>query len=153
MKKINLEDLKKDKDLFEVPENYFDRLPSKIQDKIQYKIQQEKSQAAWYQVFTTKASLRIATSLCAVVFAFFVGTKFYSSQNSINNTTEMQTLSGVSEQAIHDYLLQTSIGTDEIVQVCETQNADLSIDGLPLDISQELLEEELNNIDNIDDYL
>ncbi len=152
MKKINLEDLRKDKDLFEVPENYFDRLPSKIQDRIQYKIQQEKSQAVWYQVFTTKASLRIATSLCAVVFAFFVGTKFYNSQNNSNTATEMQTLSGVSEQAIHDYLLQTSIATDEIVQVCETQNADLSIDGLPLDISQELLEEELN-IDNIDDYL
>jgi hypothetical protein len=150
MKKINLEDLRKDKDLFEVPENYFDRLPSKIQDRIQYKIQQEKSQAAWYQVFTTKASVRIATSLCAVVFAFFVGTKFYSSPNTVKVSTEMN-LSEVSEQDIHDYLLQTDIATDEIVQVCETQGTDVSL-GLPIDISQEILEEELN-IDNIDDYL
>jgi hypothetical protein len=147
MKKINLEDLKKDTNLFEVPENYFDALPSKIQATIQQRKSKEQ-QSIVYQLFTVKNSIKIAVSLCAVVLAFFVAIQFYAP----TKIAESHNLSEVSEKAIQDYLLHSGVGTDEIMQICSTQGSELSIDGLPLDISQELLEEELS-IENINDYL
>jgi hypothetical protein len=61
-------------------------------------------------------------------------------------------LSEVSEQAIKEYLVNSGIATDDIVQVCATQGTELNIDAMPIDISQELLEEELN-LEDINDYL
>ena len=147
MKKFNLEDLKKDTNLFEVPENYFDALPSKIQATIQQR-KSKKQQSIVYQLFTVKNSIKIAVSLCGVVLAFFVAIQFYAP----TKMSESHNLSEVSEKAIQDYLLHSGVGTDEIMQICSTQGSELNIDGLPLDISQELLEEELS-IENINDYL
>jgi hypothetical protein len=142
MKKINLEDLKQEAPLFSVPENYFDTLPSKIQNSIQ----KRKEKTVWYQAVAVQKYWKISTALCAVVLSVFVATELYMPKAQTENLSE------VSEQAIKEYLVNSGIATDDIVQVCATQGTELNIDAMPIDISQELLEEELN-LEDINDYL
>jgi hypothetical protein len=156
MKKLNLDELKNEnqgKDLFAMPDNYFDTLPSKIQNKIQGRKNQKSSFALFSQIYPKiyqSLAFRVVSPVLACGLLLFVGLHFY--QENDDKTIEnnhVAALNGVTENAIQEYLLLSNVGEDEIIQVCVANGEELHIDGLPAEISQEILEGELD----IEDYL
>lgn len=150
MKKLNLEDIKKEKDLFTVPDRYFDTLPSKIQAKIQA----QNTKKSWFQRLLQKdsqlfifAPKKIAL-VCGMALAILVGSKIFAPQRAI--MAETHQLAEVPEADIRNYLLENGVATEEIMQMCVKEGTELTIDGLPSEISQEVFEEELNPEDLAD---
>jgi hypothetical protein len=147
MKKFNLDDLKKETDLFQVPDKYFDTLPTKIQAKIN-----TKKQKTWYQNmvprFAFSVTFKQRVAICGLVLMGWIGVQFVTNKRNIaakENLILTTDLAEVSETAIQGYLLENGVGMDEIVSACTHEQTYLNIDdGLPADISNAIFEAELN---------
>jgi hypothetical protein len=155
MKKLNLDELKNEnqgKNLFATPDNYFDTLPSKIQNKIQGRKNQKNSFALFSQIYQSLA-FRVVSPVLACGLLLFIGVHFYQENGTknIENSHENShaALNDVTPSAIQEYLLLTNVDEDEIIRVCVANGKELYIDGLPAEISEEILEGELD----VEDYL
>lgn len=156
MKKLNLDELKNEnqgKNLFATPDNYFDTLPSKIQNKIQGRKNPKSSFALFAQVYQSLA-FRVVAPVLACGLLLVLGVHFYQANDtkSIENSHEnshVAALNDVTPSAIQEYLLLSNVGEDEIIQVCVANGKELHIDGLPAEISEEILVGELD----VEDYL
>jgi hypothetical protein len=152
MKKLNLDELKNEnqgKNLFATPDNYFDTLPAKIQNKIQGRKNQKSSFALFSQIYQSLA-FRVVSPVLACGLLFFIGVHFYRGKDTkIIENNQAAALNGVTENAIQEYLLLSNVGEDEIIEVYIANGEELHIDGLPAEISQEILEGELD----VEDYL
>ncbi|MFY0626675.1 MAG: hypothetical protein JXR07_10280 [Reichenbachiella sp.] len=133
-KKFDIEKLPKS-NLFKVPEQYFEELPTKIQEQIT-----TPSQSSIF--FDYK--MQWIGSLTAAAIIIFVGIWFYPN----TNIQEVDLLADISSSEIIDYLDYEDISTYEIAYVIDVET--LLSEGEPnnyIDLSEEQLsDEELESI-------
>jgi len=111
---MKLEDIKK-KNIYTVPDNYFDQLPTKIQSRINEKTPVFRIKLSWSLVF------KVATPAFAMIMILF----YFGLKN--NNTYESadEILSQVSSQDLIAYLETTDITTDEIIEEIDFTDVEL----------------------------
>ncbi len=130
---MKLEDIDK-KNIYKVPDNYFDELPLKIQSRI------EKEKTALRHGFNWRLTWKIAAPALAAVIAifFFVGRPENSQPQS-----PVELLAQVSTEDVIAYLEMTDITTDEILEEIDLNGVDLDFDDEPildLQLDQESIE-------------
>jgi hypothetical protein len=109
-----LEDIPK-KQIFEVPEGYFEKLPGIIQSRV-VKPQLEKS---WW--FTYRYSLRFALPAVILVAAGIFW--FYSSQTDVNVEN---ILASIQTEDLITYLNEADLTTEELLEHVELDAEDVS---------------------------
>lgn len=130
-KKFNIDKASKEHP-FKVPEQYFDALPGKIQEKVVT----APSARTWLSPRTQWVSV-----LAAAMILFFIGINFYP-ESDLNHD---DLLSSVSNEDIIDYLESEELSAYEIAQVIDIEplidEMDIYyLDGLDEDLSEEDLE-------------
>ncbi len=128
-KKFQIDDLKK-KNIFKVPEGYFDDLPMRIQSRI------EKPKSIW-EYSTLSFSLKYALPAIAIVLIAYFG---FLRDPSIPRYKAL--LDEISTEEIVDYLAYSDITTDEMLD-----NFDLEIMSMEITDPDDIFFED----DNIDD--
>ncbi len=101
-KKFDIESLKKDKEIFEVPEGYFDKLPSRIQARI--KEEETTPQVVWVP------RLAWAAPVLVIMLGFLY---FYNATTSADSVDEL--LAQVSTDEMIAYLDLDEISEEELV--------------------------------------
>lgn len=130
-----LEDIPK-KNIFEVPEGYFDRLPSVIQARVA----QQASESVWAPFL--KFSLRYALP---VVVLGAVAIWFYGQPSGPQNAEDM--LSSVDTSQLVAYLEDSDLTTDDLLEGVDLDEQDaneiqgMTFDEIGLAADGELLEE------------
>lgn len=140
------EDIKKE-NIYKVPEGYFDKLPLRIQKRINAEKPVEKISVI------QRTSFRIAVSIAAVLLIFTVVFRLYTS-----TPTPEKLLSEVPTDALISYLQNSDISEDEILNDVNADiisgdlfdENDLNVD--PSELSTEDIDNILNNIDTTNDY-
>jgi hypothetical protein len=135
---MKLEDINKDH-VFKTPENYFEDFPDRLQKRIQ---ETEKDKKV--PIIRLRTILNIAAAAAILVFAIF-------GINQLNNNSKSvdQLLSNVSSEALINYLVESEISADELLE-----NLDASIialDEYPL--SDEIIPSESIDEEALDDLL
>jgi len=131
-----LEDIPK-QEFYEVPEDYFDKLPGRIQKKI----------AAGKTSETPRFVYALRYAIPAVVLAA-IGIAWYAQVFSPNDGT--YGLAAVATEDLVAYLGESDLSTDELVEMVEWQDDDVrELEGevYQLDVSDEDLENIMNEID------
>ncbi|MFZ6013310.1 MAG: hypothetical protein ACOYXT_23415 [Bacteroidota bacterium] len=134
-----LEDISK-KEVFDVPEGYFDKLPGVIQARIAKENPARERPMAFH--FALKYALPAVVLLTAGIF-WFTRTPSSADAESI--------LASVETEALVAYLNESEITTDEVLETVEFNAVDLDeIEGAVYGIEME--DEELENImDDLDE--
>ncbi len=131
-KHINLEEQER-KTVFQTPENYFDRLPSVIQQRIGT----ESVAKGWLPVAWVRAGVSLASVVVLVGAGFgFFRTYYSGSQPGVN-------ISKVSEQEIIEYLQQSNVSQEELVEVAVREKLELR-NSLLHDTPEESILEEMD---------
>jgi len=145
---MKLEDIKK-KNIYTVPDKYFDQLPTRIQSKVN-----EKKPVSWFS-WDWKLSYKVAMPAIAVVLFVLFLVKPDSNINQDPGTL----LAEVSTEDIIAYLEFTDVTTDEIIESVDLDDLDLNFyeDGPIIqefnDINEEDLDYLLEKYDLMDDVL
>lgn len=113
---MKLEDLKK-KNIYTVPDNYFDQLPTRIQSRIN-----EKRPASWLN-FNWSLTYKLAAPVLAVLFLVFY---FGRSDRQIPQDAE-SLLARVNTDEIIAYIDFMDISTDEIIESIDLNGFDFII--------------------------
>lgn len=104
--RIKIEELERKK-VFTTPEDYFDRLPSAIQQRIQAK----PATVSWLSVSWMKLGVSLASVALLVIAGFWLSERYYSVNQPIVNVSD------ISGQEIVEYLHQSDLSPDELVDV------------------------------------
>lgn len=107
-----LEDIPK-KNIFEVPDGYFNRLPGVIQSRIA-----EKNMAP---VEITAFSLMLRYALPAIIL---VAATLFIYKNYFTHKTAEAQLALISTEALSDYLGENELSTDEFIETVGLENID-----------------------------
>ncbi len=113
-KHIKLEELER-KTVFQTPENYFDGLPSAIQKRIQT----QSAAKSWLPVAWVRVGVSLASVLLVVMAGFGLFKTYYSGSQPGAN------ISKVSEQEIVEYLQQSNISPDDLMDVAVGERLEL----------------------------
>lgn len=119
---MKLEDIKK-KNIYSVPDKYFDQLPTRIQSRVNEKKPVLGLSLDWSMVF------RVAVPALTVVFFIF----YFSigNQNSAQSAEEL--LAQIDTEDIIAYLQTTDITTDEIIDGLDLSDIELDFyEDLPI---------------------
>lgn len=137
---MKLEDIKR-KNIYTVPDRYFDQLPTRIQSRVNEKRPVFGMKLNW------KLAMKIAApALAVVLILFYVGMP-------INNSTLSadELLAQVSTEDLIAYLETTDITTDEIIDEVDFTNIDLDFDDNgPIMQDMEMTDEEIDML--LDEY-
>ena len=110
---MKLEEIKK-KNIYTVPDKYFDQLPSRIQSRVNVKRPVLGIKLSW------SLALKVATpAIAIIVFLFYFGI------NNNNNLSAEDLIAQVSTEDLIAYLETTDITTDEIIEELDLTNIDL----------------------------
>jgi hypothetical protein len=134
-----LEDIPKN-NIFEVPDGYFDRLPSKIQARI------EKTQPETHAVSIFSFTLRYAVPVMLLGLATYL---FWPKADSDHDL-----LASVSSEQLVAYLNETDISTEDLLEEAQLNeveadslnaviNSNYKIEGVDLSEMQDVLDSEL----------
>lgn len=104
-----LDDIPK-KNIFEVPEGYFDRLPMKIQERVEFSTQTP-SASVW------SLSLRYALPVIVACFALF----YYLKPNA-HETEEL--LASISNEHLIAFLHESDVSESDLLEVANFNDAD-----------------------------
>jgi hypothetical protein len=127
--RINLEELER-KSVFHAPENYFDELPSTIQKRIQA----ENAAASWFPVWA-KLGVSLASVVLLVMAGFWLSKTYYSANQPVVNVAD------ISGQEIIEYLQQSNVSQEELVDVAVKEKLELGNSLLHGAEEQSILEE------------
>jgi len=131
---MKLDDLNK-KNIYKVPEGYFDELPGRIQKRIE--AEKEKSAFSSWNLST---SLKIAAPALAIaLLIFFVVFQRPEKQKTLSYD---EILNEVSVDEMISYLEMTDVTTDEILEEVNPENMDESFDDIDKGI---IMDEEIDN--------
>ena len=137
---MKLDDIKK-KNIYTVPDNYFDQLPTRIQSRVN-----EKPVSSW------SLNRSLIYKLAAPAFAVAL-LLFYFGPGNNNDSQDFETiLAQVSNEDIIAYLSNTDITTQEIIEAIDFSNAELKFyeDGPVMQDMENIGEEDLNTL--FDEY-
>lgn len=134
-----LEDIPKN-NIFEVPDGYFDRLPSKIQARI------EKSNPQFHSVSVFSFSLRYAVPVVLLGIATYL---FWPKPDADHDL-----LASVSSEQLVAYLNETDMSTEDLLEEAKLSeveadslnaviNSNYKIEGVDLSEMQDVLDSEL----------
>lgn len=130
---MKLEDIDKD-NIFKVPDSYFDKLPGRIQSKVQSGNQKFLLEVPWLTV------LKISVSMAAILFFIFYFGPF-KTQGNLPNPENL--LAQVKTDDVIAYLELTDLSIDDLIEQSDLTDADLwqdeedpLIDDLDLDENQ-----------------
>ena len=143
-KDIKLEDFPKH-NIYQVPENYFDRLPMRVMERT---TGAKENLPTWQQSVWLLLRPAIAPLVLLMVFA---GVYFYSMQHSEQSSTNFA-LGPLAEQEILDYLnAQDDLETTDFSELKSISKQEFTVDFV--NISSSVAEEELEyyHIRNIED--
>ena len=133
---MNLEDIKK-KNIYSVPDNYFDQLPMRIQARINDKKPVFGFSLNWSMV------LKVAVPAVAVVLIVF----YFGIHSNNSQLSPDQILAQVSTEDLIAYIQTTDITTDEIIEEIDFTGIDLEF----YEIEQDPLIQDMElNQENID---
>ena len=116
---MKLEDIKK-KNIYSVPDKYFDRLPTRIQSRVN-----EKKPVFWLSL-DWSLMYKVAAPVMAIVLIIF----YISSSNNLQDRSAESLLAQVSTDDLIAYLNETDITTDEIIE-------SIDFSGIDIDFSQD----------------
>lgn len=111
---MKLEDIKK-KNIYTVPDKYFDQLPTRIQSRVNEKNPVLRLSLDWRMVFKVAVP---ALTVVFFVFYFSIG-----NQNSAQSADEL--LAELETEDIIAYLQTTDITTDEIIEELDLSDIEL----------------------------
>ena len=124
---MRLEDIEK-KNIYQVPDKYFDRLPMRIQARIA-----EKKPASGF-TFSWNLALKVA----APAFALILILIFFGLPGSRESLSADEILAQVSTDDVIAYLEISDITTDEIIEVLDLSDLELNFeDDDPLNLELE----------------
>lgn len=103
-KKINIEELKRDKPVYKVPDGYFEGLTSKIQDRIK-----EEEQVAPEKVWVPRLAWATPILIIAISIIYLMNV----GGNQPESVEDM--LASISNEELIEYLDMTDVPTDEIL--------------------------------------
>lgn len=112
---MKLEEIKK-KNIYSVPEKYFDQLPTRIHSRVQERKSVFGFRFDWHLAF------KLALPALAVVFIMF----YFGIRNNYSDQSADELLAQVSTDDLIAYLETTDISTDEIIE--ELDLSDLELD-------------------------
>jgi len=110
---MKLEDIKK-KNIYSVPDRYFDQLPTRIQSRVNEK------KPVWGLSLSWNLTLRVAGPALAVILIIF----YFSISNNTGQSTD-DLLAQVTTEDMIAYLETTDITTDEIIEGLDFSTIDL----------------------------
>jgi len=128
-----LEDIPKN-NIFEVPEGYFDKLPGIIQSRVA-----AKETAPGIGIYGLV--LKVALPMMAIGLAVFLIFR----ENDPHGTPE-DLLASVSTEQLSDYLIDTDLSTDELLDNLDLSELDINA------LNEEVLYEEFDN-DLLEEYV
>ena len=111
---MKLEDIKK-KNIYTVPDKYFDQLPTRIQARVNEK------KPVFKLSFNWNITLKVAVPAFAVVLLLF----YFGINENYNNQSASEILAQVSTEDLVAYLETTDITTDEIIEEIDFSNIDI----------------------------
>lgn len=111
---MKLEDIKK-KNIYSVPDHYFDQLPTRIQSRVNEKKPVLGFSLGWNLVF------KIAAPALAVIFIVF----YFGIGNNYSGQSADELLAQVDTEDLIAYLETTNISTDEILEEIDFTDIDL----------------------------
>jgi hypothetical protein len=111
---MKLEDIKK-KNIYSVPDKYFDQLPTRIQSRVNVKKPVFGLSLNWGLVY------KVAAPALAVILIVF----YFGSKNNFTDPSTDDLLAQVSTSDLIAYLETTDITTDEIIEELDLSNIDL----------------------------
>jgi hypothetical protein len=134
-KKIILDELEK-KQVFAVPEQYFEQLPHQIQQKVTTKKQS--------LLVINRAGI-VRYSLATLLLVITIGYLFYSNPTTDQATTS-QILSNIPDDEIATYLGNSGeVSQQDWIEVASKANVQVGVPGLSdLPISEEVVSEEID---------
>jgi hypothetical protein len=138
---MKLDDIKK-KNIYTVPDKYFDQLPTRIQSRVNE--EQPVSRWRWNQSLIYKLA---APAFVVVLLLFYFGL------DNKKETQDFETiLAQVSNEDIIAYLGNTDITTEEIIEAIDFSDAELDFyeDGPIMRGLEDIGEEDLNTL--FDEY-
>lgn len=137
---MKLDDIKK-KNIYTVPDKYFDQLPTRIQSRVN-----EKPVSRWN--WNQSLAYKLAAPAFVVVLLLF-----YFGMGNENDSQDFETiLAQVSNEDIIAYLGNTDITTEEIIEAIDFSDAELDFyeDGPIMQDLEDIGEEDLNTL--FDEY-
>ncbi len=133
---MKLEDINK-KNIYSVPDKYFDQLPARVQARIQAKKPEGFFSLNWS--FTYKVAAPALAMAMLVLFFWF--------DNPVRNQSAESLLAQVATDDLIAYLETTDITTDEIIESIDFENIDLDLsEETPIMEGIEMNEESINSI-------
>ena len=111
---MKLDDIHK-KNIYNVPEKYFDKLPSKIQARVA-----KEERATWFSL-DWKLLYRVAAPAMAVVLLVF----YFVGYNDQEQVSAEELLAEVGTEDLIAYLDYTDITTDELIESIDFSNIEL----------------------------
>jgi hypothetical protein len=133
---IKLDELE-NKQVFSVPNGYFEQLPGQISQKIA----QPQSTYAWFRLPVFRYGAALASIFLIVIVGYFI---FRTPETQLEQPEAI--LSQVSRQDIIQYLQQADVSQYELVERASDANIILEENALEeIEINQEILLEETDN--------
>jgi hypothetical protein len=115
-----LEDHKR-KDLFTVPDQYFELLPQRIQNRIVHD-----SATSWYSRLLSKPSLRIGSAFAVILL--LVTSVFLFKDNPENTSSSPMSVASFAEVDVYEYLIENELYSDaEIINAVENEMVESGI--------------------------
>lgn len=137
---MKLEDIKK-KNIYSVPDRYFDQLPTRIQSRVNEKKPVLGLTLDWSLVF------RVAVPVLTVVFFVF----YFSIGNHKSIQSAEELLAQIDTDDIIAYLQTTDITTDEIIEGLDLSDIELDFyDDLPIMQDLDMSDQDIDAL--LDEY-
>lgn len=137
---MKLEDIKK-KNIYSVPDNYFDQLPGKIQERVT-----TTPRSAFRFTLSSGLALKLAGSAMAIMLLVF----YFWAPTSDSHMTPEDMLAQVNTSDLIVYLETTDMTTDELLNEIDLNNIDLEFNtenALIEDIDDQHLDELIDALD------
>lgn len=138
---MKLEDIQK-KNIYKVPDDYFDKLPGIIQSKVQ---KEKPEYTPWWQVLRRPA---FAYAIPAVVVILTAAYVFLIQPD--NTLQQEDILASVSTEDLIAYVEMSDMTTDEILEEIDIES--VNMDDLLMEDTQLITDEELND-EKVQEYL
>lgn len=144
-KSFRLEEIPR-KQIFQVPERYFDELPGIIQSRIA-----EKEYSPWWRVYLTPANGWRVAIVTAVVTLILVFSGVFNRE--VVNVSAESLLADVSLEDLIEYVEYSDISTDEILAEVDFSDYDMDfLMGEDIQLIDDLDFQDLEEIDLYEEY-
>lgn len=135
------------KNIYKVPEGYFEKLPQQIQARIA----EENKSTSWQPVLVLRYAVPV---ILLIAVAIYFGISYYP--QAVVQPEDL--LAEVSTQEIVDYLAESDITTEELIDEFRNDeeiilNENNGLDALELDLNEADFDELLNEYDTTQDLL